>query len=144
MRTLAAQLDFALLPARLGMWLLAALGLLALTLASMGMYGLVAYAVKQRTYEIGVRVALGASRREVLRLVTRETAKVVALGAAIGLVLAFVLTRTVAGVLVGVEASDPLAYTVAVLVLGGVALLASWLPARRALRVEPMIALRGE
>jgi predicted permease len=143
-RTLAEQLDFALLPARLGRSLLGAFGLLGLALAAVGLYGLVAYAVRRRTHEIGVRMALGATRTDVVGLVTRETAVVVAIGLAIGLALALATTRLLAAVLYGVSPSDPLTFAGATLLLIAVAALASLLPARRAARVDPMVALRHE
>jgi putative ABC transport system permease protein len=131
-----------------GLRLIAALmvmfGALALVLASVGIYGVMAYAVSQRTREIGVRVALGARPQDVLRLVLGQSLKLAALGLAIGLPVALALGKAMAGALFGIVALEPMTFVGFTLLLTGVALLAGYLPARRAMRVDPMIALRFE
>ncbi|MCW5560156.1 MAG: ABC transporter permease, partial [Verrucomicrobiae bacterium] len=116
----------------------------ALGLASLGLYGVLSFAVVQRTREIGVRVALGAQQRDVLSLVMGKGLRLALTGAAIGLVGGLTLTRLVSSLLYGVEPTDPLTYGSVVMLLVIVALLACWLPARRAARVDPMVALRNE
>ncbi len=124
--------------------LLGLLGLAALLLAAMGIYGVVSYTVRERTREIGIRVALGAERRDVIRLVLRQAVPLLALGACAGLAGAFVVTRSMVSFLYAVSPADPLSFTVVTLVLAGTGLLASYFPARRASRADPMRALRGE
>jgi putative ABC transport system permease protein len=126
------------------MRLLATFALLALLLAGIGTYGVLAYGVAERTREVGVRVALGAARTDVLRLIVGEAARLVAGGGVIGLVGAAALTRLLRSLLFGVAPIDPGTFLIAPLVLGIVALLASAIPARRAARVDPMVALRYE
>ena len=130
--------------ARMGAALLAVFGLLALILASVGIYGVLAYSVSQRTPEFGVRLALGARPLDVLRLVLGQTLKLVAAGAVIGVAGGLIMTRVVATLLYGVSAVDPLTFVGMPLLLLLVALSASYLPARRATKVDPMIALRCE
>jgi predicted permease len=127
---------------RMASSLLLLLGAVALTLSALGVYGIVAYAVAQRTQEFGLRMALGASRRDVVWLVLRHSFVLTALAVAIGLPLSLALTRLVAGFRNGVSPFDPLTYAAAPAFLAVVALLASALPARRATRVDPGVALR--
>jgi predicted permease len=126
------------------MILLGVFAALALGLASIGIYGVIAYLVGQRTQEIGIRMALGAKRIDVLRLILGEGMKMAALGLAIGLMAALGLTRLMAGLLFGVGATDPLTFAAVALLLIIVALAACYIPARRAMRVDPIVALRCE
>jgi putative ABC transport system permease protein len=130
--------------ARFTMLLLAAFAAVALVLAAVGIYGVISYAVGRRTREIGVRVALGAPGGEVLRMVLRQALELAGIGAAIGVAAAFATTRVLQSLLFGVSATDPLILLTVPLLLVGVALLASYVPARRATKVDPMMALRAE
>jgi putative ABC transport system permease protein len=121
-----------------------ACGLLALLLASMGLYSVLTYAVGRRTREIGVRMALGAQIPDMLKLIIRQGMKLVLIGIAIGLAGAFTVTRAVSSLLFGVGANDPVTFAGVAILLVAVALLACWIPARRATKVDPMIALRCE
>ncbi len=129
---------------RLSMILLAIFAALALVLSCIGIYGVISYVVGQRTHEIGIRMALGAQRRDVMRMVLGEGARMALIGVIAGIVAALALTRLMANQLFGVSAYDPLTFTAVAIVLTLVALLACYLPARRAVRVDPMIALRYE
>ena len=124
--------------------LLGVFATVALVLAAIGVYGVLAYATAQRTQEIAIRMALGADHRDVLRMVLGAGTQLAAAGVAIGLAGALVLTQVLSGLLFGVSARDPLTFVLVPAALGTVALLASWIPARRAVRVEPVAALRGE
>jgi predicted permease len=141
---LSEHLSATLTPQRLLASLITAFGLLALLLAGIGLYGLLAYTVAQRTPEIGVRMALGAQTGAVLRLVVAHGMKLALLGVGFGLISAFGLTRLMKGLLFGVSALDPLTFVATPLLLTGVALLACYFPARRATKVDPLIALRAE
>ncbi len=129
---------------RLYLWLLGTFAAIALVLASAGIYGVISYAVTQRTREIGIRMALGAEAGTVLGLVVGHGAKLALLGLLLGVPAAYALTRVLRGLLYGVSATDPLTFVAVAVLLTAVALLASYLPARRATRVDPMIALRSE
>jgi ABC-type antimicrobial peptide transport system permease subunit len=119
-------------------------GVLALALSVMGLYGVTAFVVVQRTYEIGVRMALGARAADVVRLVLRQGLRLVIIGVAIGLSLSVAATRVLAAALFGISPTDPLTFVIITLLLGLVALLACWVPARRATKVDPLVALRHE
>jgi predicted permease len=143
-KTMEEQMLVALLPARLAGTLLGAFGLLALLLASVGIYGVMAYAVVSRTREIGVRRALGAQTNNLLRLILGEGMRLAAIGFAIGLAAAFALTRFAASLLYGVTPTDPLTFAGALAILSAAAFVACYIPALRALRVDPVTALRCE
>src|SRR5713101_6104627 len=128
---------------RIEMWL-GLFSLLALILSSVGIYGVTSYAVSQRTPELGIRLALGASTGGILWLVIREGMKPVAFGLVIGLAAALALTRVAQSLLFGVSATDPLTFAANALLFLCVGLLACWFPARRAAKVDPMVALRYE
>ncbi len=143
-RTMQDHMGIALLPARLGGSVLGIFGLLGLSLAAVGIYGVMAYTVAQRKRELGIRVALGADRARVLRLVLGEGMKLAGIGTVIGLVAAVGAARLVRGLLYDVSVLDPVAFAGVPLLLIGVALVAVWIPARRAARTEPMRALKAD
>ena len=143
-QTVQQILGQGLWPARMGAALLGLFGALALILASIGIYGVLAYSVAQRTSEIGLRMALGAQPRQVLGLVLKQGMLLALVGATAGILVALPVARQAAGLLYGVSATDPLTYVGITLLLMAVALLACYLPARRATRIDPLVALRVE
>jgi predicted permease len=146
-RTLDRQIassPMGMAPMRMGTVIAGAQGIIALFLATLGLYGLVSHSVKRRTHEIGIRMALGATSYSVVSPVLRSGLKLAGIGLALGLLAALGLTRFLQGLLYGVSAFDPLSFTAVAAVLTGVAFLACWWPAHRAAKVDPMVALRNE
>ncbi len=143
-RPLSAFISAAIVQERLLTALMSFFGLTAMLLAAIGLYGVIAYSVSQRTHEIGIRMALGAQKRDVVGLIMRETMLLVVIGVIIGLSAALGVTRLVASLLYGLTPNDPLTISLAGLLLLTVAALAGYLPARRASRVDPMAALRHD
>ena len=143
-KTLTEHMNIPLFPAKMAAGVLAAFGVLALLLAAIGIYGVMSYVVAGRTREIGLRMALGAQTADVLRLILRQGMLLAALGAIIGLAIGLGGGRLLKTLLYGVSATDPVTFVAVTLLLGSVTLLACWLPAYRATRVDPMIALRTE
>jgi predicted permease len=142
--SLTSELALALFPARLVAVVLASFGLLAAVLAATGVYGIMAYAVSRRTREIGIRMALGAAPSQVLRVVLNRTAVLVGLGTAVGLAISLAAGKFFGQILYGVSPRDPLTYVCAIALMATVAFVACWVPARRAIRVDPLTALRTE
>jgi ABC-type antimicrobial peptide transport system permease subunit len=142
--TLSDYIGAAWFAQKIGAALLGVLGTLALLLAALGLFSVMAYSVSQRTQEIGIRMALGAQMIDVFRPVVGQSLRLAMAGIGIGLVLSFALTRLVASQLLGVSATDPLIFVGVSCLLCAVALAASIIPARRAIKVDPLIALRAE
>ena len=146
-RTLDQQITsspMGMAPMRMGTIIAGAQGLIALFLATLGLYGLISHSVKRRTHEIGIRMALGATRGTVLRILMEQGLRLVLIGLVLGLAVAFAVTRLLSSVLYGVKTNDLLTFGGVTLLLAGVAVLASYIPARRAASIEPMQALRSE
>jgi putative ABC transport system permease protein len=143
-KTLDQYLAASVAQPRFNVLLLCAFASLALVIAGIGLYGAISYSVTQRTHEIGIRLALGAQPKEILRIVVAQGALLSCLGIAIGLLAAFALTRFIASLLFNIRPHDPLTFTAVAALLILVALLASILPACRAMRVDPLVALRYE
>lgn len=143
-QTLNETVSASLSERRFSMQMVALFALTALLLAGLGIYGVISYMVSERTHEIGIRLALGAQRRIILRMVMRLGLGLAAAGAAVGLVGALIVSRLMAGLLYGVRPTDPLTFAGVAFLLIGVALLACYIPARRAIRVDPLVALRHE
>ncbi len=143
-KSMDQHLGIMLLPARLSALLLSVFAVLALALASVGLYGIVSYAVSQRTREMGIRMSLGADGGSVIRMLMRSGLKLVAIGGVIGLLLSFGLSQLLSGLLFGVEVFDPFTFFAVPAVLVGAAVLAAYVPARRASRIDPVVALRTE
>jgi predicted permease len=142
--TLTDLSTIALLPQRLAGWIAGVLGLVALVIAGIGVYGVTAYMVARRTRELGIRVALGATRRDVLRLVFGQSTLLTSIGLALGLGLGLASTLLLSSLLFGVRAADPIVFGVAAAIFGTLSLAASVVPARRALAIDPTVALRSE
>jgi ABC-type antimicrobial peptide transport system permease subunit len=143
-RTLASQVDASITFPKVVAELSAFFGIVAAFLACIGIYGLTSYAVSRRTHEIGIRMALGAQRTDVLRMVMRETILLAMAGLGIGIPAALASARLVASILYGLKPDDPATLVAAVLFLFSVAVFAGFIPARRASKVDPMVALRHE
>ncbi len=143
-KTLTEHMNIPLFPAKMAAGILTSFGVLALLLAAVGIYGVMSYVVAGRTREIGLRMALGAQSADVLRLILRQGMLLAAIGAILGLAIGLGSTQLLKSLLYGVSAVDPMTFAAVTLLLGLVTLLACWLPAHRAARVDPMIALRAE
>jgi ABC-type antimicrobial peptide transport system permease subunit len=134
----------ALMPLRVGTLIAGAQGAIALLLAGLGIFGLIAFNVTRRTREIGIRMALGAGVGEVIRLVTRDGLRLVAIGLGLGLLLSLGITRVLTSLLYGVSPTDATVFLAVPALVLAMALIASWLPARRAARIDPAVTLRAE
>jgi ABC-type antimicrobial peptide transport system permease subunit len=143
-QTMDAQVAATLLPAKMGAMSVGAVGIVGMLLASVGLYGVIAYAVARRTREIGIRMALGAKPAAVVGMVLRQGLGIAAVGVAVGAVLALGAAKAIAGALYGVSFVDPLAWTGSIVLLFAVTALANLVPARRASVIDPSIALRTE
>jgi putative ABC transport system permease protein len=144
LQTMTAVVGGATAESRFYVMLLSAFAAIALALAAVGIYGVMSYSVSRRTHEIGIRIALGAERSSVLRLVVGQGTRVAAIGAVAGVIAAFALTRMMSKLLYGIAPSDPITFVVVTVVLCAVAVVASYLPARRAARIDPLAALRSD
>ena len=144
LKTLKDHMKIPLFPAKIAAGALGSFGVLALVLAAVGIYGVMSYVVAGRTREIGLRMALGAQTGNVRSLILRQGMSLALIGAAIGLAIAFAATRFLKSVLYGVDAMDPTTFVGVTLLLAIVAMLACWIPALRARRVDPLVALRAE
>ena len=142
--TLDAATNISLLPVRVAASLTAALGVLALILGAIGLYGVMSLLVRQRTREIGIRMALGAHAGAVVRLITRQGMRWTAIGLALGLAAASSVASLIAGLLYGIGPADPIAFGVTTVLLTATAFVACYVPARRASRIDPLVALRNE
>lgn len=143
-QTIEEYMALPLFPARTVGWLLGVSGMLAVVMTAIGLFGVIAYMVSQRTHEIGVRMALGARQSDVMKMVMRQGLRLTAIGLGIGLIAAFAASRLLAPVLYGIGANDPATMTAVAIALAAIALTACYLPARKAMRVDPSIALRYE
>jgi ABC-type antimicrobial peptide transport system permease subunit len=143
-RVFNTQIQESLLPEKLMAALSGFFGILAGLLTAVGLYGVISFLVARRTHEIGIRMALGAGKRQVLGSVLRETLMLTALGIGAGLPITFIVARLITGMLFGVKADDPAALALAACALCGVSLSAAYIPARRAAKVDPLVALRYE
>jgi ABC-type antimicrobial peptide transport system permease subunit len=139
-----ASSPMGLAPMRMGTILAGTQGIIALFLATLGLYGLISHSVKRRTHELGIRMALGANSGNVLIILIGQGLRLVLIGLGLGLAAAFAITRTLSSVLYGVQPTDLLTFAGVSLLLGCVAILASYIPARRAASIDPMQALRAE
>ncbi|HEY2545512.1 MAG TPA: FtsX-like permease family protein, partial [Candidatus Acidoferrum sp.] len=144
LKTMDSVIDKSLAPQRFNLALISLFAVLAIFLAAVGVYGVLSYSISQRTREIGVRIALGAQRGGVLRMAVGEGMKLALLGTAVGMVGGFLLTRLMASLLFGVTAHDPLTFAAVGVVVALVSFAACYIPARRAMRVDPIVALRYE
>lgn len=142
--TLDAATSISLLPVKVAATFTTALGVLALILGAIGLYGVMSYLVRQRTREIGIRMALGAHSGAVVRLIAGQGLHWTAIGLALGLGAAFGVARLIAGFLYGISPTDPMAFGVITLLLTATAFVACYVPARRASRIDPLVALRDE
>ncbi|MGC1604553.1 MAG: FtsX-like permease family protein, partial [Candidatus Acidiferrum sp.] len=144
LKTMDAAIDKSLAPQRFNLVLVALFAVLAIFLAAVGVYGVLSYSISQRTREIGVRIALGAQRGRVLRMAVGEGMKLAILGTAVGMAGGFVLTRLIASLLFGITARDPFTFAAVGVLVAIVSFAACYIPARRAMRVDPIVALRYE
>src|SRR5918995_845860 len=143
-RTMDTLISRSVAADRFSMWLLGLLASLALALAATGLFSLLSYLVSQRTHEIGVRMALGAQRRDIFQLVLGQGALFLAAGLAIGLIASFICTRLFSSLLFGVSATAPLTFMITPALLSLAAMFACYVPARRATKVDPLVALRTD
>jgi putative ABC transport system permease protein len=142
--TLKGEIDQSLAQERLLTWLISSFGVLAMLLVVLGLYGVLTFSVARRTREIGIRVALGAQRRDVFKLIITHGMILVVIGTALGIAASLAVTRLLAGLLFGVAPTNAVTFVLAALGLIAVALLACYIPARRATKVDPLVALRYE